>query len=108
MLGNFSIGDYFKSEAIAWALEFSAEMGVDLGRVKVSVFGGDDQVPVDFESIDLWHAHGFGDDRIVHLGRGDNFWGPAGATGPCGPCSELYYDMGADARLRASRLRPRL
>jgi alanyl-tRNA synthetase len=96
MLGNFSIGDYFKAESIAWALEFCGEMGVDLDRVKVSVFGGDDQVPVDDESIALWHEHGFGDDKIVHLGRGDNFWGPAGPTGPCGPCSELYYDMGPE------------
>jgi alanyl-tRNA synthetase len=96
MLGNFSIGDYFKREAIAWALEFSRELGIDLGRVRVSVFGGDDQVPADDEAVELWKSHGFSDDRIARLGRGDNFWGPAGPTGPCGPCSELYIDMGEE------------
>ena len=96
MLGNFSIGDYFKAEAIAWSLEFSGQMGIDFERVKVSVFGGDDQLPADEEAITLWNSHGFGEDKIVHLGRKDNFWGPAGPTGPCGPCSELYYDMGAE------------
>ncbi len=65
-------------------------------RVKVSVFGGDDQVPADDEAIAIWKSHGFTDDDIVHLGRGDNFWGPAGPTGPCGPCTELYYDMGEE------------
>jgi alanyl-tRNA synthetase len=96
MLGNFSIGDYFKTEAIAWALEFSDQLGIPRTRVKVSVFGGDEQVPVDAEAIAIWKTHGFTDADIVHLGRGDNFWGPAGATGPCGPCTELYYDMGEE------------
>jgi len=96
MLGNFSIGDYFKADAIAWALELSRELDVDLDRVKVSVFGGDDQVPADDEAVELWKSHGFSDDRIVRLGRSDNFWGPAGPTGPCGPCSELYIDMGEE------------
>jgi alanyl-tRNA synthetase len=96
MLGNFSIGDYFKREAIAWALEFSDQLGIDRARVRVSVFGGDEQVPVDDEALAIWKSHGFGDDEIARLGRGDNFWGPAGATGPCGPCSELYYDMGEE------------
>ena len=96
MLGNFSIGDYFKREAIGWALEFSDQLGIDRSRVKVSVFGGDEQVPADDEAIAIWKSHGFTDADIVHLGRGDNFWGPAGATGPCGPCTELYYDMGEE------------
>ncbi len=96
MLGNFSIGDYFKREAIAWALEFSDQIGIDRARVKVSVFGGDDQVPADDEAIAIWKSHGFADHDIVRLGRGDNFWGPAGPTGPCGPCTELYYDMGEE------------
>ena len=94
MLGNFSFGDYFKTEAVAWSLELSDLLGIDRGKVWVSVFGGDDQVPADEEAVELWKAHGFSDDRIVRLGRGDNFWGPAGPTGPCGPCSELYYDFG--------------
>ncbi len=96
MLGNFSIGDYFKRDAIAWALEFSRELGIDLERVRVSVFGGDDQVPADDEAVAIWKSHGFSDERIARLGRGDNFWGPAGPTGPCGPCSELYIDMGEE------------
>ncbi|MCX6364806.1 MAG: alanine--tRNA ligase [Actinobacteria bacterium] len=96
MLGNFSFGDYFKAEAIAWALELSDSFGIDRGKVWVSVFGGDDQVPVDDEAVALWKSHGFGDERIIRLGRKDNFWGPAGPTGPCGPCSELYYDFGPE------------
>ena len=96
MLGNFSFGDYFKAEAIAWALELSAELGLPRERLWVSVYGGDDQVPADEEAVELWKSHGFTDDRIVRLGRGDNFWGPAGPTGPCGPCSELYYDFGPE------------
>ncbi len=96
MLGNFSIGDYFKRDAIAWALELSRDLGIDLSRVRVSVFGGDDQVPADEEAVEIWRSHGFSDERIARLGRGDNFWGPAGPTGPCGPCSELYIDMGEE------------
>jgi len=96
MLGNFSFGDYFKAEAIAWSLELSDRLGIDRGKVWVSVFGGDDQVPEDDEAVALWKSHGFGDERIVRLGRKDNFWGPAGPTGPCGPCSELYYDFGPE------------
>src|SRR5450830_1633388 len=96
MLGNFSFGDYLKVEAIAWALELSDRFGIDRGKVWVSVFGGDDQVPVDDEAVALWKSHGFSDERIVRLGRKDNFWGPAGPTGPCGPCSELYYDFGPE------------
>ena len=96
MLGNFSFGDYFKAEAIEWALELSDRLGIDRGKVWVSVYGGDSQVPADEEAVAMWKSHGFTDDRIVRLGRGDNFWGPAGPTGPCGPCSELYYDFGPE------------
>ena len=96
MLGNFSFGDYFKAEAIQWALELSDQLGIPRDKVWVSVFGGDAQVPADEEAVEMWKSHGFGDDRIVRLGRSDNFWGPAGPTGPCGPCSELYYDFGPE------------
>jgi alanyl-tRNA synthetase len=96
MLGNFSFGDYFKAEAIAWSLELSDQLGIDRDKIWVSVFGGDAQVPADDEAVALWKSHGFADERIVRLGRGDNFWGPAGPTGPCGPCSELYYDFGPE------------
>ena len=95
MLGNFSFGDYFKKEAVAWSLELSDELGIDRERVWVSVFGGDDEVPADEEAVELWKSHGIPEERIVRLGRTDNFWGPTGPTGPCGPCSELYYDLGA-------------
>lgn len=94
MLGNFSFGDYFKAEAIAWSLEFSAQLGIDRDRLWVTVFGGNGEVPADEEAIALWRGHGVPAERIVELGRSDNFWGPAGPSGPCGPCSELYYDMG--------------
>lgn len=96
MLGNFSFGDYFKTEVVEWALELSDLFGIDRNRVWVSVFGGDDKVSADDEAVALWRAHGFADERIVRLGRKDNFWGPAGPTGPCGPCSELYYDFGPE------------
>jgi alanyl-tRNA synthetase len=96
MLGNFSFGDYFKAEAIQWALELSDQLGIPREKVWVSVFGGDAQVPADEEAVAMWKAHGFTDERIVRLGRSDNFWGPAGPTGPCGPCSELYYDFGPE------------
>ncbi len=96
MLGNFSFGDYFKTEAIQWALELSDQLGIPREKVWVSVYGGDPQVPADEEAVELWKSHGFTDDRIVRLGRSDNFWGPAGPTGPCGPCSELYYDWGPE------------
>ncbi len=96
MLGNFSFGDYFKTEALEWALELSDRFGIDRGKVWVSIFGGDDQVPADDEAVELWKSHGFSDGRIIRLGRKDNFWGPAGPTGPCGPCSELYYDFGPE------------
>jgi alanyl-tRNA synthetase len=94
MLGNFSFGDYFKEDAITWALEFSDELGIERERVWISVFGGDDEVPADDEAVELWVQRGIPRERIVPLSRKDNFWGPAGPSGPCGPCSELYYDWG--------------
>ena len=90
MMGNFSIGDYFKAGAIefAWGLVTGA-WGIDPAKVWITVFAGDEQVPADDEARDLWLAQGVEPDRIVGLGRKDNFW-QAGPTGPCGPCSELY------------------
>jgi alanyl-tRNA synthetase len=98
MLGNFSIGDYFKKEAVAYALELSTkDFGLDFDRIWVTVFGGDDELRLgpDDEAIECWKAVGVPDERIVLLGRDDNFW-QAGPTGPCGPCSELYYDRGPE------------
>ena len=96
MMGNFSIGDYFKADAIefAWSLVTGA-WGIDPGRVWITVFQGDDQVPADDEARELWLAQGVPAERIVGLGRKDNFW-QAGPTGPCGPCTELYYDRGPE------------
>jgi alanyl-tRNA synthetase len=98
MLGNWSFGDYFKDESIEWGLELSVDvLGLDPERIWVSVFGGDDELNLgpDQESIDLWKAQGIPEDRIVLLPRTENFW-QAGLTGPCGPCSEMYLDRGAE------------
>ena len=98
MMGNFSFGDYFKPYAIqnAWELVTSpAGYGLDPDRIWVTVYRGDERVGADDEAAALWVAQGVPGSRVVRLG-GDNFWGPVGDTGPCGPCSELYYDRGAE------------
>src|SRR5215218_6008887 len=98
MLGNFSIGDYFKEGAVEYALELSTEgFGFDPERIWISVFGGDERLGLgpDEEAIACWRSVGVPDERIVLLGRDDNFW-QSGPTGPCGPCSELYLDRGLD------------
>lgn len=88
MLGNFSFGEYFKTEMCAWAYEFSTEhMGLDPDRIYYTVFEDDD------ETIEIWKEIGVDPTHISRLGEEDNFWA-AGPTGPCGPCSELYYDRG--------------
>ncbi|MDQ6970784.1 MAG: alanine--tRNA ligase [Mariprofundus sp.] len=91
MLGNFSFGDYFKKEAIDYAWEFlTVELGLDKDRLFVTVFEDDD------EAYDLWvNGVGIGTDKIARIGAKDNFWS-MGDTGPCGPCSEIFYDHGAD------------
>ena len=96
MMGNFSFGDYFKAGAIefAWTL-VGGPWQMDLDKVWITVFAGDDRVPGDDEARELWLAQGVPAERIVGLGRKDNFW-QAGPTGPCGPCSELYYDRGPE------------
>jgi alanyl-tRNA synthetase len=98
MLGNFSIGDYFKQGAVEFAWEFSLEgFGFDPEKIWVSVFEGDEQLGLgpDEEAIEAWLSVGVPRDRIVPLSREDNFW-QAGPTGPCGPCSELYLDRGLE------------
>jgi alanyl-tRNA synthetase len=101
MLGNFSVGDYFKKEAIGHALDLSTSkeygFGFDVEDLWITVFGGDEEFGLgpDGEAIEHWRAAGIPDDRIVLLGRDDNFW-QSGPTGPCGPCSELYLDRGPD------------
>jgi len=92
MLGNFSVGDYFKKEAIMWAWEFVTErLKLKPERLWVSIYLDDD------ESFEYWRKIGFPEDKIVRLGEEDNFWGPAGDSGPCGPCSEIHYDFGIEA-----------
>jgi alanyl-tRNA synthetase len=96
MLGNWSFGDYFKAESIPWGWELSTEgFGMDPERIWATVFGGDEELGLgpDEEAIEIWRSVGMPEERIVRLGRADNFW-QAGPTGPCGPCSELYLDRG--------------
>jgi alanyl-tRNA synthetase len=96
MLGNWSFGDYFKKESIAWGWELSTQgFGMDPERIWATVFGGDEELGLgpDEEAIEIWKAQGMPEERIVLLGRSDNFW-QAGPAGPCGPCSELYLDRG--------------
>jgi alanyl-tRNA synthetase len=90
MLGNFSFGDYFKREAIEWAWEFVIDtLRLPPAKLSVSVFEEDD------EAYEIWNRGiGIAASKIVRLGRADNFWGPVGKTGICGPCSEIYYDSG--------------
>ncbi len=91
MLGNFSVGDYFKKEAIAWAWEFVTEcLKLKPERLWVTIYLDDD------EAFNYWWKTGFPESRIVRLGEEDNFWGPAGDSGPCGPCSEIHYDFGKE------------
>ncbi len=95
MLGNFSFGDYFKEDAIKLAWELVTQVyGVDKDRLWVSVFGGSERVGADEEAETLWKdAVGFPAERILRLGESENFW-RMGDTGPCGPCSEIHYDLG--------------
>jgi alanyl-tRNA synthetase len=97
MLGNFSVGDYFKEGAIRFAWEFSREC-LDLPPefLWVSYFEGDDTIEADSEAVELWAEMGVPRERMVGLPRSANFWGPVGTSGPCGPCSELYYDRGPE------------
>lgn len=90
MLGNFSFGDYFKREAAVWAWEFvTSVLEIPVERLSATVYDGDD------EAREIWTKEiGLPDDLVITLGKEDNWWGPAGATGPCGPCSEIHYDMG--------------
>jgi alanyl-tRNA synthetase len=95
MLGNWSLGDYFKDESLAWSYEFLTQvLGIDPARLAVTVFAGDDDAPRDERSAAIWRRLGLPDERIVFLPKADNWWGPAGATGPCGPDSEIFYDTG--------------
>ena len=93
MLGNFSFGDYYKKEIIPWAWEFVTEvLKLDKERLWITIFETDD------EAYDIWRSVGVPAERIKRKGKKDNFWGPPGASGSCGPCSEIHYDLGEDLK----------
>ncbi|NCB02302.1 MAG: alanine--tRNA ligase [Spirochaetia bacterium] len=95
MLGNWSLGDYFKKEAIEYSYEFlTTVLNIDPKKLSVTVFMGDDEVPRDETSASVWKSLGIPEERIYYLPREDNWWGPAGETGPCGPDSEMFIDTG--------------
>lgn len=100
MLGNWSLGDYFKKESITWSYEFLTGkdwLNIPLERLSVTVFAGDEDSPRDEESADVWKSLGMPEDRIFYLPKEDNWWGPVGSTGPCGPDTEIFYDTGKQA-----------
>ena len=113
MLGNWSLGDptapdgvgeagYFKQEAIAWSWEFLTDpawLGLDKKRLAVSVFAGDADAPFDQEAFTVWQKMGMSEARIAKLPKKNNWWGPAGQTGPCGPCTEMFYWVGDPAKI---------
>lgn len=93
MLGNWSLGDYFKKEAIAWSWEFLTSpeyLGLDPEKLAFSVFAGDENAPREDESFNLWRSMGVPAARIFYLPKENNWWGPAGQTGPCGPDTEMF------------------
>ncbi|MDF2542824.1 MAG: Alanine--tRNA ligase [Herbinix sp.] len=97
MLGNWSLGDYFKRESITMSYEFlTLELGIPKERLAVTVFEGDDSVPRDVETHHIWSSLGLRENQIFFYGRKENWWGPAGQTGPCGPDSEIFYDNGCN------------
>jgi len=105
MLGNWSLGDYFKKEMIPWALEFlTKELGFKKERLSVTIFKGDSDAPYDQEAEEIWRQVGIPRQRIFPLGKEDNWWGPVGETGPCGPDTEIFYDTGQPAC--SSKCRP--
>lgn len=93
MLGNWSLGDYFKQESIPWSYEFlTKELNISPDRLSVTVFAGDDDAPRDEEAAEIWKSLGIQEERIYYFGKEENWWA-AGATGPCGPDTEIFYDV---------------
>ena len=100
MLGNWSLGDYFKEESIAWSYKFLTGrdwLNLDPEKLSVTVFAGDVDGPRDEESANVWKSLGVPEKRIFYLPKSDNWWGPIGSTGPCGPDTEIFYDTGKEA-----------
>ncbi len=97
MLGNFSFGDYFKKEAIEYAWAFlTEELGLPPEKLWITIFEGDEDAPEDLEAKEYWMSCGVSESRIFGLPKSENWWGPPGDSGPCGPCSEVYFDYGED------------
>ena len=99
MLGNWSLGDYFKQEAIEWSWEFltgSEWLGIDKDKLYFTCFAGEEGLPRDTEAHDRWVQMGVDPSHIFYLGREHNWWGPAGQTGPCGPDTEMFIDTGKE------------
>jgi alanyl-tRNA synthetase len=97
MLGNWSLGDYFKEDSIKWSFEFLTDrkwLGLDEKRLSVTVFAGDEDAPRDDVSVRIWENLGIPKERIFYLPKKDNWWGLASGTGPCGPDTEIFYDSG--------------
>lgn len=97
MMGNWSLGDYFKKEMIAWSYEFLTSpkyLGIDKDKLAVTVFAGDQDAPRDEESAKIWASLGIDEKNIFYLPKENNWWGPAGKTGPCGPDTEMFVDTG--------------
>ncbi|MDO8621405.1 MAG: alanine--tRNA ligase [Candidatus Levybacteria bacterium] len=97
MLGNWSLGDYWKKEAIEWSYEFLTSnewLGIEKSKLAISVFAGDEDALFDKESYDIWRSLGIPESRIAKLEKKDNWWGPAGQTGPCGPDTEMFVWTG--------------
>lgn len=95
MMGNWSLGDYFKEESISMSYEFLTKyLQIPVEKLAVTVFEGDALVPADIEAEQTWKGLGLRDEQVYRYGREDNWWGPAGQTGPCGPDTEIFYDMG--------------
>ena len=103
MLGNWSLNDYFKKEAISWSFEFlTTKLGFSPDQLSVTVFKGEGvegepgYIPADEEAVEIWKSLGIPEERIYRLPREDNWWGPAGTTGPCGPDTEMFIDTGKE------------
>ncbi|WP_229597426.1 alanine--tRNA ligase [Rossellomorea vietnamensis] len=97
MLGNWSLGDYFKQESIRWSWEFLTSpewLGIPKEKLYFTVFEGDEDAPRDEESFRLWKSLGVPEDHLFFMPKEENWWGPAGSTGPCGPDTEMFYDTG--------------